>query len=62
MARRGQWKLVVQGKKTRLYNLGQDIGEKTDLSQAEPEVKAELLKALEAWEVDVSRGVIKVSG
>ncbi len=62
VARRGPWKLVVQGKKTQLYNLSQDIGEKTDLSQTEPKAKAQLLGALEAWEADVSTGVIKVSG
>jgi len=62
VARRGQWKLLVQGKNAQLFDLSHDIGEKTDLSQTHPDKKAELLKALQAWEADVSRGVNKVSG
>lgn len=55
--REGDWKLVrtIEGNKnqaplkTRLYNLNQDIGEKTDLSGEEPEKTAELQEKWNAW-------------
>lgn len=62
VARRGPWKLLVQGQKAQLFNLDDDIGETRDLGQAHPEVLAELLKTLEAWEADVSQGVTRISG
>lgn len=48
--REGDWKLVrMRSKPDELYNLADDIGEKTDLSRAEPAVTARLVRALEAW-------------
>jgi hypothetical protein len=36
--------------KTELYNIRQDIAEKTDLSTKHPEKAAELLKELQQWQ------------
>jgi arylsulfatase A-like enzyme len=50
--RRGDWKLMqfFESGKTELYNIRQDIAEKTDLSTKHPEKAAELLKELQQWQ------------
>ena len=48
-ARVGDWKLVTLRGKSELYNLAEDIGEKTDLSAKEPEKLKELQAAYTAW-------------
>ena len=49
---KGDWKLYVneKNKKTFLFNLKEDIGEKKDLSASLPEIVKELKKELETWE------------
>jgi arylsulfatase A-like enzyme len=50
--RAGDWKLLefYENEKVELYNLKEDIGETTDLSQQEPEQTAALLKVLHDWQ------------
>jgi arylsulfatase A-like enzyme len=52
--REGPWKLLVQGDKTRLFNLADDLGETHDLAQTQPDTAAALRGELVAWERDVS--------
>jgi arylsulfatase A len=52
--RKGSWKLLVQGKDTRLFNLKTDLGEKNDLADRRTDVVAELRAELAAWESQVS--------
>jgi arylsulfatase A len=57
--RDGQWKLIVNGKGSKgtgLYDLSKDIGEKTNLARSQPDRVAEMLTALEAWQLDVATG------
>ena len=52
--RQGPWKLVAVGEAApELYNLAEDIGESSDLSAERPELAAQLLSELQAWESDV---------
>jgi len=55
--RKGPWKLLIQGKNVRLYNLDNDLGEKNDLSGAEQAMVKKLQDELAAWEREVSAGV-----
>lgn len=49
--RSGPWKLVIEhGDAPELYRLDEDLGEKHDLAQAEPERLRALSTALAAWE------------
>ena len=52
--RKGKWKLIhnLVNDKRFLYNLENDIGETTDLSQLEQEIADELYRLLEAWRID----------
>jgi arylsulfatase A-like enzyme len=56
-ARRNQWKLVITGSDTALYDLGQDLEETTDLSDSSRNVVESLARQLEAWESDVGKDV-----
>lgn len=49
--RMGKWKLWLNTKKgeSRLYDLDQDVAEKTDLSAAHPDIKADLQAKYDAW-------------
>jgi arylsulfatase A-like enzyme len=49
--RYGNWKLhyYFEDGSTELYNLSEDIGEKNDLSNAEPEILSEMLNMLQSW-------------
>lgn len=54
--RQGDWKLVWNGpEKAQLFNLRQDLGETTDRGDAEPDLRARLLRELAGWEAEVSR-------
>ncbi|HEU4753056.1 MAG TPA: sulfatase-like hydrolase/transferase, partial [Armatimonadota bacterium] len=50
--REGDWKLLVDedGSRARLYDLGKDPGETTDLAAAQPEVVERLKKRVLAWD------------
>ncbi len=54
--RSGDWKLHLyfEDGGLELYNLEQDIGEKNDLSDANPEMREHLLSELEAWHKQIS--------
>jgi arylsulfatase A-like enzyme len=48
--RKGKWKLVEFGDSlSALYDLSKDIGEKSDVSRAHPDVVRELREAWRAW-------------
>jgi len=53
--RAGDWKLLeyFEDNRTELYNLKNDLGEKTDLAQQMPEKVAALCKQLHAWRESV---------
>jgi len=51
--RKGQWKLLVQGNSTKLFNLDADLGEKNDLAAGKPEIVKTLQDELAAWEREV---------
>jgi arylsulfatase A len=53
--RKGVWKLVIIEKKTALYNLEKDPGEKNDLSAQFPGILAQLKNELQNWEADVDK-------
>jgi arylsulfatase A-like enzyme len=55
--RKGPWKLLIQGKDIRLYNLDENLGEKKNLAKAQPERVKALEDELAAWEQEVSAGV-----
>jgi len=56
-ARKGPWKLLVQGDNVKLYNLDDDLGEKNNLAGAKQEMVETLQDELAAWEQEVSAGV-----
>jgi arylsulfatase A len=51
IVRRGEWKLIkrYEGRTYELFNLKEDLGEKTDLSSSHPEVVRELARLIENW-------------
>jgi arylsulfatase A-like enzyme len=53
--RRGDWKLIEwqEDNRVELFNLAQDLGEKTDLATREPDRAARLRAELHAWQKDV---------
>ena len=55
--RKGPWKLLVQDKNVRLYNLDEDIGEKKNLAEVESGKVRQLQTELSAWEHRVSGGI-----
>jgi arylsulfatase A-like enzyme len=55
-ARRGPWKLVVQGRKQELYNLADDLKETRDMAADHPEIAKGLRAALSRWKQDVTTG------
>jgi arylsulfatase A-like enzyme len=48
--RMGSWKLVKAGEHAWLFDLQNDLGEKTNLAKKKPEVLQKLEKALEKWQ------------
>jgi len=57
--RKGDWKLIYyfEDQSVKLFNVVQDIGEENDLSQANLEKAAELLKELKAWQKETNAPV-----
>ena len=57
--RLGDWKLIqyFENNDIELYNLKEDIGEKNDLANSNPEKKKELLGMLEKWRVNTNAPV-----
>jgi arylsulfatase A len=64
--RSGKWKLVsIQSQDettAELFDLENDLSEKIDLSEKEPELVKEMLLKLENWKKDVRAGVTQISG
>jgi len=52
--RQGNWKLVQAGEHVWLFDLAADVGETTNLATGHPDVVAELLGALAAWEAELA--------
>jgi len=50
--RSGDWKLVINGKKQELYNLGNDLAEQNDLSKSKPQVFQEMISKWSNWSSD----------
>lgn len=63
--RDGNWKLVVnqtEGKESiELFNLKNDVSEKQDVSENEPERVKNMLSKLENWKDEVRKGVVSVA-
>ena len=53
--RSGPWKLCINGGRTELFNLDEDIGERNDLSTRKPAIARSLSDAWAVWETDVNR-------
>ena len=53
--RKGDWKLLeyFEDGRVELFNLKKDLGEKTDLSTAQPEIAKRLAAELRAWRQEV---------
>ena len=51
--RKGDWKLLIDGDDLLLFHLATDIGERVDLAWQRPEIVAELLDLIIAWDKDV---------
>lgn len=52
--RRGRWKLLADKREPELYDLEADISEERNLSEAHPQVAAELLNTYKAWEAEMA--------
>jgi arylsulfatase A-like enzyme len=57
VARRGEWKLMVDKDSVHLYNLTEDLSEEVDLINLSDEVAKQLRQDLKEWETDIDRGV-----
>ncbi len=55
--RSGRWKLLVDGGQFLLFDLGEDLGERTDLAARHPELVVTLKHLLADWEKDVGQQV-----
>ena len=51
--RQGDWKLVVDGPNTMVFDLKRDVGERYDLARERQDVARRLRPLLAAWEADV---------
>ncbi len=49
----GDWKLIIDGTATMVFDVRRDLGERLDLAAARPEIAARLHPLLTAWEKDV---------
>jgi arylsulfatase A-like enzyme len=56
-ARRGPWKLLLDGDAVALYNLDGDLGEKRNLAKQKPDIVEAMQTELSAWERNVYAGV-----
>ena len=53
--RSGPWKLYLNGAKTELYNLDDDLGEQRNLADQHPQLVERLSAAWNVWEADVNQ-------
>jgi len=51
--RDGAWKMIVKGDKLELYDLGHDIGERSNLIEKHPDRTQAMRKAIETWKREV---------
>jgi arylsulfatase A-like enzyme len=51
--RRGDWKLVIDGSHTFVFNVRTDLGERQDLSARRQDIAQKLQPLLDAWERDI---------
>ncbi len=54
--RRGDWKMIVKETDVQLYDLKSDIKETTNLAEKKPEIRDEMLKAIEHFKETVTKG------
>ncbi|MCB1207895.1 MAG: sulfatase-like hydrolase/transferase, partial [Verrucomicrobiales bacterium] len=59
--RDGPWKLCINGKRTELFDLAQDIGETTNLAAQHPGRVKQLREAWDEWNANVNRSAEAVS-
>ena len=52
--RGGQWKLIIDDKAAKLYNLAEDIGEQKDLAEQHAEIAQDMLAAIRNWEKNIA--------
>ncbi len=57
--REGPWKLHVEGDRTELYNLDNDLGEQRNLAEANPRVVKQLSEAYTEWENAVNQTAVR---
>ena len=55
--RKGDWKLLNTNENKHLFNLGNDLGEETDLSEKYPEIFERLSLDLDEWEEKILKDV-----
>ena len=60
--RKGNWKLLVDGPNTFVFDLSKDVGERTDLASARSDIARQLRPLLTAWEKDVDDEAIERFG
>ena len=62
--RRGDWKLIVDGPHTYVFNLRADLSERNDLARLRQDVAQELRPLLRDWEasVDAEAGAVSATG
>jgi hypothetical protein len=53
VVRQGEWKLLLDGGQTLLFNLTRDIGERNDIAKVRPDIAARLWPMIAAWEKEV---------
>ena len=51
--RKGNWKLLVDGPNTFVFDLSKDIGERNDLASTRTDIARQLRPLIAAWEKDV---------
>ncbi len=51
--RSGDWKLLIDGRATLLFNLDTDIGERFDMANQRQDIARRLRQLLTQWEADV---------
>ncbi len=51
--RSGEWKVLIDGESTMVFNLRNDIGERNDLAKERQDVARRLRPLIAAWEKDV---------
>jgi arylsulfatase A-like enzyme len=51
--RQGDWKLLVDGNASMLFNLAADVGERNDLAQQRADIVRRLFPLIAQWETDV---------